>query len=287
MIWIDLEHKLPTHVIPGSNWTPWSTTDWQQWLTKSQQFVSQLADLEQQGKRKERNKLIDDNSAHWGKLKDWLIALSGGRCWFTGARDVCSYYDVEHYRPKKEAKDDIAGADRDGYWWLAFDYMNYRLCGTVPNRTKGGWFPLRAGSLCSTNVARCEESETPYLLDPIDEDDVALIAYDHGGKVIPADGCSPWDRDRVTITAKRLKLNEHVPLTEAREKIWNKVNILVDDFLRAKASCVSAPNPAAKEKMKNIRSKLRELTDPNAELAAVAACCLKARNISFLTRLAA
>jgi len=286
MIWIDLEHKLPTDTdIPG--WTAWTTQKWQAWLAKSQNLADQLKIMEQQGLRAQRNALIDANSTHWGALKNWLVRLSGGRCWFTGAKDICSYYDVEHFRPKKEAKDDIAGSTRDGYWWLAFDYMNYRLCGTVPNRTKGGWFPLRTGSLCSTYTAPCEASETAYLLDPIDEDDVALIAYDHQGKVVPAPGCSDWDRDRVTITAKRLRLNEHVPLTEARMKIWNKVNTLVDDFLKAKSSCVPGPNPAAKEKMKNIRSRLRELTDPHAELASVAWCSLKARNITILTPLAA
>lgn len=40
------------------------------------------------------------------------------------------------------------------------------------------------------DAAPCEESETRYLLDPIDDDDVSLIAFDEEGKVIPAPGAS-------------------------------------------------------------------------------------------------
>ncbi len=87
----------------------------------------------------------------------------------------------EHFRPKKEAKA-LDGTIRDGYWWLAFDYMNFRVCGNVGNRKKGGWFPLQDGSLRSSYEKRCEESETGYLLDPIDIDDVKLLAFDEEGK---------------------------------------------------------------------------------------------------------
>ena len=37
-----------------------------------------------------------------------------------------SHSDVEHFRPKKEAKA-LDANSRDGYWWLAFDYMNFRV----------------------------------------------------------------------------------------------------------------------------------------------------------------
>lgn len=100
MIWIDLEHKLPTNTdIP--NWKPWTQAQWDAWLAKSAQIVADLAALDLQGKRDERNALIDANSAHWGKLKDWLLALSAGKCWFSEVRELYSHYDVEHFRPKR------------------------------------------------------------------------------------------------------------------------------------------------------------------------------------------
>jgi uncharacterized protein (TIGR02646 family) len=284
MIWIDLEHKRPTDTnIP--DWTPWTQEQWHAWLAKSKQLVADLAALDAAGNRADRNELIDKNKPHWDQLKPWLLALSAGKCWFSEVRELYSHYDVEHFRPKKETKT-LAGEVRDGYWWLAFDYMNFRVCGNVGNRKKGGWFPLKEGSLCSTFAAPCEESEARYLLDPIDDYDVSLIAFDEEGKVIPLPGASVWEQERVTETVKRLKLNEYAPLAEARRKVWQKVDSLIQDFMDAKNRCQLGNNPAAKAKLSEVRSRLRELTHPGSELSAVARWCLLLRNDPQLSKLA-
>lgn len=285
MIFIDLEHKRPTDAnIPG--WVPWTETHWNAWLVKSKQLVTSLEALEFLGNRDERNALIDKNKPHWDALKPWLLALSDGKCWFSEVRELYSHYDVEHFRPKKEAKA-LDGIERDGYWWLAFDYMNFRLCGNVGNRKKGGWFPLKQGSLCSTYLEPCEESEARYLLDPIDDDDVSLIAFDEEGKVIPVPGASAWEQERVNVTVLRLKLNEHVPLAEERRKVWQKVDALIEDFYAAKAKCSMGNNPAAKAKLLEVRSRVREMTQRSAELSAVARWCIQVRNEPQLSRLVA
>ena len=285
MIFIDLEHKRPTDTdIP--NWAPWTQEQWDDWLAKSNQLVSALAALEAAGQHEERNALIDANSRHWGALKDWLLALSGGKCWFSEVRDLYSHYDVEHFRPKKQARDSD-GDERDGYWWLAFNYMNFRVCGNVGNRKKGGWFPLKQGSMLSTYAAQCEESEVPYLIDPINDEDVSLIAFDEEGKVVPAPGSSPWEQERVMETVKRLKLNDHTPLAEERRKIWQKVDRLIDEFHTAKGRCSTGNNPVAKDKLKTVQASIRELTNPNAELSSVARWCLLLRNEPQLSRLVA
>lgn len=160
-----------------------------------------------------------------------------------------------------------------------------RACGNVGNRKKGGWFPLKPGSLCSTYAAPCEESETRYLIDPIDDDDVSLIAFDEEGKVIPVPGASVWEQERVNETVKRLKLNEHVPLAEARRKLWQKVDGLIEDFVAAKARCGTGNSPAAKAKLSEVRARIRELTDPTAELSAVARWCIQFRGDAQLSRL--
>lgn len=163
--------------------------------------------------------------------------------------------------------------------------MNFRACGNVGNRKKGGWFPLKAGSLCSSYVEPCEESESRYLLDPIDDYDVSLIAFDEEGKVIPMPGTSSWEQERVQETVKRLKLNDHVPLAEARRKVWQKVDGLIEDFLAAKARCGGGNNPAAKAKLAEVRSRIREMTSSTAELSAVARWCLLFRNDPQLSKL--
>jgi hypothetical protein len=165
--------------------------------------------------------------------------------------------------------------------------MNFRLCGNVGNRKKCNWLPLKEGALRSTYAHPCEESETRYLLDPIDDDDVQLIAFDEEGKVIPMPRISAWEQARVNETVKRLKLNEHAPLTEARRKVWQQVDSLIDDFTLAKSRCDAGNNPAAKEKLKHVRARVREMTSPAAELSAVAKWCILWRNDRQLSRLIA
>ncbi len=284
MIFIDMKHKRPTDTnIPG--WAPWSEKRWEDWLQKSKTLLEQLAAYEAAGERSARNSLIDAHSDHWGELKEWLLALSNKKCWFSEAGELYSHYDVEHFRPKKEAKA-LDGTVRDGYWWLAFDYTNFRLCGNVGNRKKGGWFPLVNGSQCSTYSSQCEESESIYLLDPTDAADVALLSFDEEGNAVCWPNCSPADEQRVTESVKRLKLNAHIELAEARRKIWQRVTNLMVDYYHAK-SRVGASNPGAKVNMQIAAREIYCRTRPDAELSAVARCCVMLRGDNELTRLLA
>lgn len=180
----------------------------------------------------------------------------------------------------------LDGTVRDGYWWLAFDYTNFRACGNVPNRKKGGWFPLHQDSLCSKFDARCEESETPYLLDPVNPTDPDLLAFDEEGNAIPAPSADAWAKERVRVSIERLKLNDHDELPAERRKVWQDVTGAIEAFLKAKAAFHPKMNPAPKvtmdEKAKFIRSKTR----PETELSSVARWCLLFRNDPDLARLA-
>lgn len=284
MRWIDFENKKPTDTnIAG--WTPWSQAQWDAWLAESKRLLGELTKLNSEGKIAERDKLIDDNAKHWGKLKPWLFALSYGKCWFTEGKDICSHKDVEHFRPKKEAKN-LDGTDRGGYWWLAFDYTNYRACGNVPNRKKGGWFPLHEGSLCSKFEARCEESEVPYLLDPIISTDTDLLAFNEEGNAIPAPDADAWGKERALMSIERFKLNEHDDLPAERRKVWQEVNGAIESFLKAKAAYHPQTNPAPRITMEEKARFIRNKTKPDAELSAVARWCLWFRNDRDLAKLA-
>ncbi len=284
MRWIDFENKTPTDTdIP--NWEPWTQEGWTEWQEESKRLLDELTALNAAGKEKDRNKLIDDHSDHWSKLKPWLRAISHGKCWFTEACDKASHMDVEHFRPKKIAKD-LDKMERDGYWWLAFDYMNYRFAGNVPNRKKGGWFPLHKDSRCSTFDARCEESEAPYLLDPIKQTDVNLLAFDEQGNAIPVPGTTDqWELDRVDVSIKRLKLNDHDALPAARRKIWQNVSRAIDSYLNAKDSYHPGINPAPKATMEEKAREIRQMTREDEELSSVAMWCVRFRNDPQLLRL--
>lgn len=283
MIFIDLENKLPTDADLPAN-VRWSQANWDAWIAESNRLVGELAKLDVERKIKERNELIDKHSDHWGKLKPWLLALSGGKCWFSEVRELFSHYDVEHFRPKKEAKG-LHGHDRDGYWWLAFDYMNFRICGNVGNRKKGGWFPLQYGSRCSTYVRRCEGDEVPHFLDPINKHDVTLLAFDEEGKAVPAPGISRGDYVRVRRTVDRLKLTEHQVLAEERRKIWQRVTKLIAQYERALSE--SRHSAAARKTLRDRARDIHALAQPDKELSAVAKWCVWMRNNPKLSRLVA
>ncbi len=87
------------------------------------------------------------------------------------------------------------------------------------------------------------------------------------------------------LSRSRIKLDEHVPLAEARRKIWQKVDQLIADFSTAKTRCSAGNNPSAKAKLSEIRARIRELIHPNAELSAVARWCILVRNDSQLSKL--
>lgn len=288
MRFIDFDGRTPTDTdVPG--WKPWTKDQWSTWLAESESHLSEVKRLHDAGDIIARNAYIDSKaaSAHWGKLKPWLFALSSGKCWFTEGRDICSHKDVEHFRPKKLVLN-LDSSEVDGYWWLAFDYKNYRASGNVPNRKKGNWFPIHEDSRRSTFDKRCEESETFVLIDPTNPHDVDLIAFNEEGNAIPNPKLTdPWEVLRAEKSIEWLKLNEHDDLPEERRKVWQKLTRLIKEYYTAKAAYDPGINPAPYATMKEKLREIRERTRTNAELSATALWCVELRNDPELRRLVA
>ena len=144
----------------------------QDWLDRAARATAEIEAV--RNDRDARNQLIERKSAIWGELKDWLLELSNQKCWFSEAKDCFQDWDVEHYRPKKSAKD-LDNNERDGYWWLSLDWRNYRICGRVGNVKKGTFFPVR-GIAADENHRAVVDDELPYLLDPICRTDCLLLS---------------------------------------------------------------------------------------------------------------
>lgn len=284
MIWIDLENRLPTDTnIPG--WTAWSQDKWEKWLDDACSLTAQLAHLEEDGETEQRNKLIEANGSHWTKLKPWLQALSFGKCWFSEAKEIFSDYHVEHFRPKKVAQA-LAGKTRNGYWWLSFDYKNYRLCGSVGNSKKGEWFPLKNDDAYATYATPDVTSEFPYFIDPIQKEDVKLVAVDESGEIVLAPGrTSAWERARIEETSKRLKLFDHENLSEERRKVWQRVAELSSRFRDTISKYDLSSNEAARDRVLDVVTDLHALVKREAELCSTARWSLYYQNIHQLEKL--
>jgi hypothetical protein len=233
-----------------------------EWLKKAKELTDALC---AEPDRKARNKIIDDNSAFWGEIKDWLEEFSGGKCWFSEARDSYSHWQVEHFRPKKEAKEPA----RDGYWWRAFDHLNYRLCGSVGNAKKGSYFPLRPGTAAAQRPEDDCDSEAPFLLDPTIKGDVTLLTFAERGIAVPAEA-EGWPHERAKVSIERYKLNRHPPLARSRERVWNECSNDAIHLEMLMAQQAKSHSPTRQAKIDFISDKLTDRTRPTSEFSSVA-----------------
>jgi hypothetical protein len=238
------------------------------WLKKADDLTGKLKAA---STKIERDEIISDNSKMWGEIKEWLETFSHGKCWFTEARNTCFHWQVEHFRPKKEAKD----PDRDGYWWLAFDFRNYRLCGGVVNAKKGAFFPLKPGTAAASCFQDNCDDETCLLIDPIRKDDVDLITFSFGGRAVPCEG-EGWGLERAKESIKRYKLNDYPALLRARGDVWLKcqqkveeLECLINDRLNAEKAG-RMPSRTRDERIESLKRELRDLTLPTSEFSSVA-----------------
>jgi len=156
----------------------------------------------------------------WRALASDLANLSKGKCWYSESRNPTSDKNVDHFRPKNSVAED---PDHEGYWWLAFDWRNYRYASQWCNqrrvddlnKTSGGkWdhFPLRAGSRRARREEDDIEHEEPELLDPVDPEDWKLLTFRSDGHPTPArpPGTAEYERAQKSIEVYHLHCRELV-----------------------------------------------------------------------------
>ncbi|WOD41910.1 hypothetical protein [Nodosilinea sp. E11] len=257
--------------------------DFQKWDTKAKQLIEELKAAPDM---KARKQIIDDNKTFWGELKAWLLSLSNQRCWFSEAQDCFSHWEVEHFRPKKTTKDET-GKEYDGYWWLAFDWNNFRICGNVGNRKKGTYFPLQDES---KRVLKPEDDyryEPCLLLDPINAHDSSLIFFNMEGEAIPDPHiASEWERKRVVESVKRFRL-DFPALERKRGIVWNNCWNCIQKYLEEldKLYKGDQDNPIARQELANKADAIKELVSGATELSSVARACVLSTNDPRVIRL--
>lgn len=239
-----------------------------------------------------RADFIDKHQKYWGKLKDYYTELSYGKCWYTEAKEVASSYHMDHFRPKKAVKHLTKDAppfettNKDGaYWWLAFDWKNYRLSASIPNTSKNAYFPLKQG----TQVAADEEdvsNEWIGLLDPTDQDDVDLLTFGDDGKACAA--CSDddsWEAQRVQLSVRVYNLND-VRLVDARVEVRNKCKELINTIKKKQCRYAKYNENEDREEFKKYINQLREMMKPEAELSAVVRDCVLSDSETYIRKIA-
>jgi uncharacterized protein (TIGR02646 family) len=252
----------------------------QDWIDKANGLLEQLKGVPDTA---ERNAIIDRNASVWGELKPWLLSISHGKCWFSEAKDCFNHWDVEHYRPKKLAKD-IDGAEQDGYWWLAFDWKNLRICGSVGNRKKGTYFPLRPATRRADGPDFDLRFEHPLLLDPTDPDDPTLLSFSMEGRAIPAPDVTGWDKQRVEYSVEKFNLN-FPPLMDRRKLYWAECWQLIQEYRSELQKQTCSHNEVAREGMRRAAKAIRTMMHDDKELSSVVRACVLSAGDQRLNRL--
>lgn len=174
----------------------------------------------------------------WGQLKKWLSQVSHYKCWYCEAKSNRAPFDVDHFRPKLGITvDGVELAGHGGYYWLAYEWRNFRLSCQRCNRPekdeadvlhgKANEFPVRDEAHRCTLPAALLTTEEPRLLDPCNEADCELLAHGIDGEVKPLALTGTWDNQRARYTIDRLGFNDwNTP--ETKKNSWR----LLDDLIR-------------------------------------------------------
>lgn len=252
-----------------------------EWLQKAEKATRRV---EEKLDPEERKALIEKNSRVWRDLKDWLLELSHHKCWFSEAKDCFQDWDVEHFRPKKSARN-LDGSEREGYWWLSFDWKNLRVCGRVGNNKKRDYFPL-ASPFVADSVNRDIDEEVPFLLDPIIKADCVLLSFNQLGEAIPAPGLDAWSEERVRISVERYKL-DFDKLVLRRKTIWETCVALLHEIQNLMGKHARNPGAAKKARIEEKVRQLAALTERTSECSSTAIACLLKSEVGWAVRLAA
>ena len=258
MIHIDISNKQPP-------------TDW---LQKAGQVTADLKTATDSEKRE----IIEKNRNLWTdlRIKDWLQSLSHNKCWYSEAIEKVSPYHVDHFRPKNRSKH-LDGTNGEWYWWLAFEWRNYRISGSICNIKKGNYFPLKEGTH-PCNPDSDVNDELFYILDPTDPDDPLLLTFDESGKPHPTANENTWEYERADKTIKLLHLDFH-RLVDERKKLWTKCIRLIREAESMMAD--TTVSVTSRMRLKSIFEELRCLSSPKSELSSTACACLLSTGIGW------
>ncbi len=174
----------------------------------------------------------------WRVLKSWLSKQSSQKCWYCEAKSTRAPFDVDHFRPKSAVTVDrkkLSG--ENGYYWIAYEWWNFRLSCQRCNRPeddetgeltgKANEFPVfdEARRCRSPDDAMFEE--IPRLLDPCEEADCDLLSHGIDGELKPTALPGTWEFDRARYTIEVLGLNAY-GTPEVKRKPWR----ILDDLIR-------------------------------------------------------
>jgi uncharacterized protein (TIGR02646 family) len=208
----------------------------------------------------------------WRDLAPFLAKLhKQPKCWYSESFNSGSDKNVDHFRPKARVDED---PNHEGYWWLAFDWRNYRYSCQWSNQrrvnsgTNGGksdHFPI-SGTFRASQETDELKMEDIDLLDPIDPDDCKLLTFLPNGQPTPAHptGTKEYRRAETSIRIYHLDYREFVV---GRRNLATTIRLKIEEM----DTCYSRITDInMREIFKNRQKEILRLIDRNSEYSAAA-----------------
>lgn len=240
------------------------------WVKESEKVTQQLRKAADEN---ERTAILKKNEPLWrdDRIRNWLLEQFANKCWYTEAQESVSPVHVDHYRPKGKTRD-LSGNETEGYWWLAFDWTNYRISGHLINSKKGDIFPIVEGAKATCHDNASLQLECPLLIDPVQEE-ARLISYEkeeEGCIAVPAAGIDTYDEYRAAKTIEVLGLNIRDRLTRKRAHYWDQCLLAITEYK-------SAGGPQVLKNILRVSAinKLKEKIKYEAEFSSVSEACIR------------
>lgn len=220
---------------------------------ESTSYIADAASaLEEVRMKKEAGTLkSEDFKTHWKNFKYVLWLKQHKKCCFCEQKINEQDSQVEHYRPRTEIKTEHGNIL--GYWWLAYEWLNFVVSCATCNRQKSTEFPLvvegaRVTQETPLGADGCLGHEQPRLINPRFDDPEVYFQYDVsqcsqiGEVYIKGKDSDPADPQRGNFTKRILGLNrervnqkrDRDNLPGKRGKKYLEIVALWDDFVHYK-----------------------------------------------------
>ncbi|MFV5262723.1 hypothetical protein ACMUMS_04005 [Acinetobacter courvalinii] len=218
----------------------------QAWRDTAEQAKAELIAAPDEASRKAILRSVASTNV-WRGFYRLLPDTLKRKCWYCEAEDIRADMPIDHFRPKNKVEGEN---QHDGYWWLAFDWDNYRCaCNFCNSRRK--FDETEGGKACKFPLENPEQrvyspaeqgnlvNELPSFLDPFNPDDEKLLWFDNDGYPIPKHGASERQKVKVENSIDIFHLHE-TRIVRARNKLRLEVEELVgkirnkQDILAAK-----------------------------------------------------
>ncbi len=255
-----------------------------EWKERARRFKAQVQALPA-----DQRAFFINHHAIWRELRPFLEELSHGKCWYCERKWVREDPHVDHFRPKNRIKNKD-GSEEEGYYWLAYEYTNFRLACSYCNclhsgsdeeaRGKSDQFPLDPRSKRATPDSNIDD-EVALLIDPTKLSDPPLLWFLDSGE-ITSRASRGFTQMRALETINILNLND-IRLVEARKALWNQCQSLMRRADKAYKKYDELRSVAANSEYEQTLLEMCNLIRRDKEFSATARACFHGSPYFWIT----